>query len=63
MIIMLLIMQSKQSAQAGMINAARNEGVCAAYLSVAAITVALVIAVLATGLTLGLAGYRYYYYY
>ena len=62
---MMIIMQSKGSAKSGMINSARNEGICAAYLSVAAIAVALVIACLATGLTVGLVytGYRRYRYY
>jgi hypothetical protein len=56
-------MQSQASVKTGMINSARSEGMCAAYLSVAAIVVALVIAILATGLTLGLlySSSRYYY--
>ena len=54
-----------------MINAARKQGMYAAYLSVAAIISALVVACLATGLTVGLVNqylsrdYRYnnrYYY-
>ena len=45
-----------------MINSARNEGMCAAYLSVAAIIVALVIAILVTGLTVGITYTNRYYY-
>jgi hypothetical protein len=48
------IMQSQASTKAGMIDSARGKGMCAAYLSVAAIIVALVVAILATGLTIGL---------
>ena len=47
-----------------MINSARKRGMCAAYLSVAAIIVALVIASLVTGVTVGIIRsnqYRYYY--
>ena len=55
-------MQSQASAKAGMINSARNEGMCAAYLSVATIVVALVVAILATGLTVGIFYSSYYYY-
>ena len=62
-LIVLIIMynnsvQSKASAKAGMIDSARDKGVCAAYLSVAAIVVALVIAILTTGLSIAL----FYYY-
>ena len=45
-----------------MINSARNEGMYAAYLSVAAIIVALVIAILVTGLTVGITYTNRYYY-
>ena len=41
-----------------MIDSARDKGLCAAYLSVAAIVVALVIAILTTGLSIAL----FYYY-
>ena len=47
-----------------MINSARKQGMCAAYLSVAAIVVAFVIAILVTGVTVGVIRpnqYRYYY--
>ena len=45
-----------------MLNSARNEGMCAAYLSVAAIVVALIIAILATGLTVGITYTNRYFY-
>ena len=44
-----------------MINSARKEGMCAAYLSVAAIVAALVVACLVTGLTVGITYHSYYY--
>ena len=47
-------MQSKKSYAAGNGKGARREGVCAAYLSVAAIISALVVACVATGLAAGL---------
>ena len=52
-------MQSKRNAEVGMINAARKQGMIAAYLSVAAIVSALVVACLATGLAVGLVYYDY----
>ena len=52
-LILLLILQSQESAKAGNITSARNQGMYAAYLGVAAIVAALVIAILATGLTIG----------
>ena len=45
-----------------MITSARNQGMYAAYLSVAAIVVALVVAILVTGLTVGITYNNRYYY-
>ena len=61
--ISIIILQSQESAKAGNINSARNQGMCAAYLSVAAIVAALVVAIVVTGMTLGIAysSRRYYY--
>ena len=55
-------MQSQQSAKTGNINSARNEGMCAAYLSVAAIISALVVAIVVTGMTIGITYSNLYYY-
>ena len=46
-------MQSRHNAEEGNINRARNLGVCAAYLNVAAITIALVVACVAIGVAFG----------
>ena len=47
-------MQSKKYAEVGATDTARNRGVIAAYLNIAAIIVGFVIACLSTGLILGL---------
>ena len=49
-----IIVQSQRHAEEGNINRARNLGVCAAYLNVAAITIALVVACVTIGLVFGL---------
>ena len=50
----LFILQSRELARNGDIKGARNNGLVAVYLNITAITSALVVACLATGLTLGL---------
>ena len=50
-------MQSKEYATNGMIDSARSHGMYAAYLDVAAIAAALLVAVIATGLVIGLIYY------
>ena len=47
-------MQSQKSAKTGNINSARNQGMYAAYLSVAAIVTGLVVAIVVTGMTIGI---------
>ena len=49
-----VLLQSRQSARNGDIKGARNNGLVAVYLNATAITSALVVACLATGLTIGL---------
>lgn len=52
--------QSRESAKLGNTKTARNQGLIAAYLNVAAIIVAFVVALLVTGLTIGLYAPTYY---
>lgn len=54
--------QSKRNAKLGEIDVARKQGACAAYLSIAAIASALVIASIATGCALGVYAQSLYYY-